>query len=109
MNRDEATNEKVEAAVPTPEAAVTPPEERSSPDDIEVPLMIRKAVQKHHREWPGLMKLYAYQWAAYRGDERLEIGRSKHRLYRKYLDRGLSRDELVVLGIGPPMEDDLDE
>ena len=69
--------------------------------DIEVLPMIHKAVEKHRREWRELMKRYPYQWAAYHGDERLEIGKTKHRLYRKYLDRGLSLDELVVLGIGP--------
>jgi hypothetical protein len=82
--------------------------EPSSLLDIPVAPMIKKAVEKHLREWEGLMGRYAYQWAAYRGDERLEIGKTKHGLYRKYLDRGLSLDELVVLGIGPPEEDDLD-
>jgi hypothetical protein len=85
-----------------------PPEEPLSVADIEVLPMIRKAVEKHLREWPELMKRYPYQWAAYRGDERLEIGKTKHGLYHKYLDRGLSLDELVVLGIRSPMEDDHD-
>jgi hypothetical protein len=96
-------------AGPETEVASEPPEEPSLVADMEVPPLIRRAVEKHHREWEGLMKRYPYQWAAYRGDERLEIGKTKYGLYRKYLDRGLSLDELVVLGIGPPMEDDLDE
>src|SRR5437763_715875 len=108
MNRDDTTKEEVQAAGPNPEAAGLPPGEPSSLADIEVPPMIRKAVEKHLREWPELMERYAYQWAAYRGEERLEIGKSKRTLYHKYLDRGLSLDDLVVLGIGPPMEDDLD-
>jgi hypothetical protein len=54
------------------------------------------------------MKRYPNQWAAHRRDERLEIGKTKHGLYHKYLDHGLSLDELVVLGIRPPMEDELD-
>ena len=86
-----------------------PPEDPSSLAEIEVLPMIRKAVEKHLREWEELMKRYPYQWAAYRGDERLEIGKTKHGLYRKYLDRGLSLDELVVLGIGPPIEDEIDD
>lgn len=81
--------------------------EQSWRDPIEVLPMIRKAVEKHRLEWRELMKKYPYQFAAYRGDERLEIGKTKHKLYRKYLDRGLSLNELVVLGIGPD-EDDLD-
>ena len=55
-----------------------------------------------------IMKHHAYQWAAYRGDERLEIGPSKRDLYRKYLGKGLRRDELIVLGIGPQLADQLD-
>jgi len=108
MNRDKTTKEEIQAAGPNSEAAGMPPEERSSLADIEVQPMIRKAVEKHLREWPELMKRYAYQWAAYRGEERLEIGKSKRKLYHKYLDRGLSRDELVVLGIGPPIEDEIE-
>jgi hypothetical protein len=107
MIPDEVSHQEVQRTAPTPEGG-----ERSEAqpwqDDIEVMPLIRIAVEKHLREWPELMKRYPYQWAAYRGEERLEIGKSKHRLYRKYLDRGLSLDELVVLGIGPPMEDDPD-
>ena len=54
------------------------------------------------------MERHAYQWAAYRGEERLEFGRSKRVLYYKYLDRGLSLDELVVLGIEPELPDELE-
>ena len=106
MNQDDKRSGEVQAIGANPEATDRPPEERSSLLDIEVPPMIKKAVEKHRREWEELMKRYPYQWAAYRGDERLEIGKTKHGLYHKYLDRGLSLDELVVLGIRPPMEDD---
>jgi hypothetical protein len=108
MNHDDTTREEVQMAAPSREVASEPPEEPSLVADMEVPPMIRKAVEKHLREWPELMKRYPNQWAAYRGEERLEIGKTKHGLYHKYLDRGLSLDELVVLGIRPPMEDDLD-
>ena len=54
------------------------------------------------------MKRHPYEWAAYRGEERLEIGCSKRKLYQKYLNRGMRRDELVVLGIGPQIPDALD-
>jgi hypothetical protein len=93
-----------------------PDDEQSSPEsegpsvvaEMEVHPMIRKAMEKHRGEWEGLMKRYAYRWAAYHGDVRLEIGKEKHRLYRKYRDRGIPREELVVLGIGPPIEDEHD-
>src|SRR3954447_16256368 len=70
-------------------------------DEIEVAPMIERAIEKHRRDLPDLMVRHAYQWAAYRGGVRLEIGKSKRRLYQKYLDSKLGRDELVVLGIGP--------
>ena len=71
--------------------------------------MIRKAMEKHYREWEGLMKRHAYRWAAYHGDVRLEIGKTKHDLYSKYLKRGIKKEELVVLGIGPPLEDEYEQ
>ena len=78
-------------------------------DHIEVNPKIREAVARHRVEWEELMKKYPYQWAAYHGNVRLEIGKSKHALYRKYLDRGVKRQELVVLGIGPPIPDVIDD
>jgi hypothetical protein len=84
------------------------PKEPSALADVPVAPMIRKAMAKHDREWEGLMKRHAYQWAAYHGDVRLEIGKSKEKLYRKYRDRGVRPNELVVLGIGPPLEDEYD-
>jgi hypothetical protein len=70
--------------------------------------MIRKAMEKHEREWEGLMKRHAYRWAIYHGDERLEIGKSREALYRKYVGRAFKREDLLVLGIGPPIEDEHD-
>jgi hypothetical protein len=96
MSRVEKTNKETKEAHPVL-------------DDVEVPPMIRKAVEKHRADLAELMKRHAYRWAAYHGDQRLEIGKSKHGLYRKYLDSGLSLDELVVLGIGPPIPDEIDE
>jgi hypothetical protein len=82
--------------------------ERSFLADIKVPPMIQKALDKHRRDLPELMKKHAEQWVAYRGDERLEFGRSKRRLYQKHLARGLSLDELVVLGVEPELPDEVE-
>ena len=81
---------------------------RSFLADIKVPPMIQKALDKHRRDLPELMKRHADQWVAYHGEQRLEFGRSKRALYHKYLDRGLSLDELVVLGVEPELPDELD-
>src|SRR5436189_63476 len=108
MNQDETRSEEVQATGANPEADGRPPEEPPVVAAMEVLPRNKKAVEKHRREWEELMKRYPYQWAAYRGDERLEIGKSKRKFYHKYLDRGQSLDELVVLGIGPDIPDELD-
>jgi len=108
MSQPETTNVPNQAADPGPVASDRTSEESSDWRFRGVAPMIRKAMEKHYREWEGLMERHAYQWAAYHGDERLEIGKSKHELYRKYLDRGIKKGELVVLGIGPPLEDEYD-
>jgi hypothetical protein len=82
--------------------------EQSYLADIRIPPMIQKALDRHRRDLPELMKRHADQWVAYRGEERLEFGRSKRKLYHKYLDRGLSLDELVVLGVEPEMPDEVE-
>ncbi len=96
-------NETKEQAPPT-----EPDLERSYLADIQVPPLIQKALDKHRRDLPELMKKHADQWVAYHGDERLELGRSKRNLYHKYLDRGLSLDELIVLAVEPELTDELD-
>jgi hypothetical protein len=85
-----------------------PPEEpmRSTLADIPTHPMIQQALDRHRRDLPELLKTHRYQWVAYHGEQRLEFGRSKHKLYRKYLDRGLPREELLVLGVEPEMFDD---
>jgi hypothetical protein len=95
---------------PTTEQALPdePKWERSSLADTPILPMIKKALEKHRRDLPELMKRHADQWVAYRGEERLEFGRSRRALYRKYLDRGLSLDELVVFGVEPEMPDEAD-
>lgn len=82
--------------------------ERSLLADLKVPPMIQKALDKHRRDLPELMKTHAYQWVAYHGEQRLEFGRSKRKLYHKYLARGLSIDELVVFGVEPELPDEVE-
>jgi hypothetical protein len=76
--------------------------------DMKVPPMIQKAIERHRHDLPELMKRHADQWVAYRGEQRLEFGRSQRVLYRKYLDRGLSLDELIVLGVEPELPDEVE-
>ena len=87
-----------------------PPEEpmQSTLADIPIHPMIQKALDRHRRDLPELLKTHPKQWVAYHGDQRLEFGRTKHKLYWKYRDRGLSREELIVLAVEPELPDDLD-
>ena len=87
-----------------------PPEEpmQSTLADIPIHPMIQKALDRHRRDLSELLKTHPKQWVAYHGDQRLEFGRTKHKLYWKYLDRGLSPDELIVLAVEPELPDDLD-
>ena len=45
--------------------------------DLKVPPMIQKAMERHRRDLPELMKRHADQWVVYRGEARLEFGRSQ--------------------------------
>ncbi len=82
--------------------------EMSSIADTEVPPMIQRALDKHRRDLPELMKTHAYQWVIYHGEKRLEFGRSQQKLYQKYLARGLTMDELVVFGVEPQLPDEVE-
>lgn len=90
----------------------TPPHEpdmeRCSIANMKVPPMIQKALDKHRRDLPDLMKKHADQWVAYHGELLLEFGRSKRKLYRKYIDQGLSIHELVVLGVEAELPDEVE-
>jgi len=68
--------------------------------------LVAKAQIRHRRDLPELLHDHHGAWVAYKGDERLEIGSSKTSLYRKYLDQGLGRDELLVLCVEPDLFDD---
>jgi hypothetical protein len=105
MNQTGKKNEEAGASGST----VGTPPKAPWVDHIEVNPMIRAAVAKHRLEWEELMKKHPYRWAAYHGDKRLEIGKAKHTLYHKYIDRGINPEELVVLGIGPPIPDVIDD
>lgn len=96
MSQDETTR--------TPTA-----DDPAMPHDGGVHPMVRKPVAKHDREWAGLAERYGRRWAIYHGDERLEIGKSRAKLYRKYLDRGFRREEIVVLPCSAPIDDVIDD
>jgi hypothetical protein len=106
MNQPDAPNVPIQAADLEPLTSNSPSEESSDWRFQGVAPMIRKAMEKHYREWEGLMKRHANRWVIYHGDERLEIGTSRADLYRKYVGRGFKREDLLVLGVCPPIEDE---
>ncbi len=67
-----------------------------------------KAQVYHRRILPALLQDHSRKWAAYHGDRLLEIGTSRAGLYRACLDRGLTPDEVLVLGIVPESSAEID-
>jgi hypothetical protein len=62
-----------------------------------MPTLIKEAQQAFHGELPQLLQEHAGgEWVAYRGSQRLGIGRTKTELYRDCLRRGLERGEFLV-------------
>lgn len=77
MSRLEKAGKEARDLRPAARAEGTTPELLAL-TDIEVLPKIRKAVERHRADLAELMKRHACQWAAYHGDQRLEIGKSKH-------------------------------
>lgn len=72
--------------------------EPRSDGDVRVPEGIRKSRQAFFRDLPGLLedrRLWG-RYVAYRGDERMKIGRSEIEVVQECLRRGFSDDEYDV-------------
>jgi hypothetical protein len=65
---------------------------------FEIPAGIRRSREEQRRDLPKLLenqKLF-HPWAAYHGDERIDIARNKVALLRECLRRGLRADECYI-------------
>src|SRR5260370_2519691 len=63
------------------------------------------AVPFFRQELPQLLKDYPGQWAAYQGNRRLGIARTKTKLYREGIRQGLTPGEFEIFCIEPEMPD----
>jgi hypothetical protein len=63
--------------------------------------LIAEAHVTHRRDLPTLLQRHSGKCAAYRGSERLAIGRSDLALYQKYGYQGSGLGEFVVFEIAP--------
>src|SRR5207249_11865538 len=64
----------------------------------EIPPMIRRSQQAFWRDLPGLLmdRRNHRQWAAYHGEDRVAIARTKVDAYQECFRRGLNRGEFYV-------------
>jgi hypothetical protein len=65
--------------------------------------MIMRGQAAFRRELPALMKTHYRLWVAYHGDRRLGFGKSKVKLLREWLNRGIPDEELLVRSVEPDM------
>jgi hypothetical protein len=75
--------------------------------DREIPEGIRRSQEAFFRDLPGLLKdrKMRGKWVAYRGDERVKVGKTEEVVIRECLRRGLKSDEYDVFVIEPQSPD----
>jgi len=76
--------------------------------DWSIPPLLRSGCEAFRRDLPELLKNHEGKWAAYRGDRRLGITRTKSQAFQLGFKEGLTDHEFVVLGITPEIPDDVD-
>lgn len=73
--------------------------------DPVAPMLIR-SLEAFRRDLPRLLETHYGKWVAYRGDERLGLGRTQTELYQQGFARGLKADEFLVCSIEPEIPDE---
>ena len=68
--------------------------------------MLTRSLEAFRRDLPRLLETHHGKWVAYRGDERLGLGRTQTELYQQGFARGLKADEFLVCSIEPEIPDD---
>lgn len=85
------------------------PDDRSpSLVDWSIPPLLQSGCDAFRRDLPELLKKHEGEWAAYSGDRRLGITRTKSQAFQLGFKEGLTDHEFVVLGITPEIPDDVD-
>lgn len=68
--------------------------------------MLTRSLEAFRRDLPRLLETHYGKWVAYRGDERLGLGRTQTELYQQGFARGLKADEFLVCSIEPEIPDE---
>lgn len=63
------------------------------------PAIVQRSIEAFRRDLPELLNSHRGRWVAYRGDERIGIGKSQTDLYEVCRRLGLTRGEFIVCGI----------
>jgi hypothetical protein len=61
----------------------------------------QQALSTFQRDLPALWAERPGQWVAYQGERQLGFARSKHELYQRCFQQGLTREEFVIFCIEP--------
>ena len=86
-----------------------PPDARpASRIDWSIPPLLQHGCDAFRRDLPQLLEEHEGKWAAYSGDRRLGIARTKSQAFQIGFREGLTDHEFVVLGITPEIPDDID-
>jgi hypothetical protein len=69
-------------------------------------LLAQRCYRAYRRDLPELLKSHKGQWVAYRGDQQLGFGRSKAKLIKACLRRGVPSEEFDVFCVQPYYPDE---
>lgn len=75
--------------------------------DWTTPPLIQGGLDAYHRDLPELLEKHQGRWAAYSGDRRLGITRTKDQAFQLGVREGLTGRQFVVVGIDPSHLDDM--
>lgn len=68
--------------------------------------MLTRSLEAFRRDLPRLLEAHYGKWVAYRGDERLGLGKTQTELYEQGFARGLKANEFLVCSIEPEIPDE---
>jgi hypothetical protein len=79
----------------------TLPENGVIMQDLKVPPAVAQGQEAFRRDLPQLLEQYRGQWVAYRGPDRIAVGKTQEAAYQQCLQSGKGKEDFVVLYVEP--------